>query len=159
MESGPGTGDGLIIDLAKKGHNLGLGLFPNILSSKPEENNYFKIMLVTSDSNEELVSFTVKDIDCVLLGESGDAKMDATLLSWKESLPAGKMQATFKHLCGEYQTASSFGVWCAANLLRYQTVPDALRPVGKAEELRRILVFNSYRNNNCSLFLLEKIDR
>ena len=76
VESGPGTGDGLIIDLAKKGHNLGLGLFPNILSSKPEENNYFKIMLVTSDSNEELVSFTVKDIDCIFYKEREEIKVD-----------------------------------------------------------------------------------
>ncbi|MBO4805883.1 MAG: beta-ketoacyl synthase chain length factor [Paludibacteraceae bacterium] len=154
----------------RSGAKMGEGAQFFLLSSQPTSQDVAQItslrtFLASASDGTEVESFldscglTIKDIDCVLLGESGDAKMDATLLSWKESLPAGKMQATFKHLCGEYQTASSFGVWCAANLLRYQTVPDALRPVGKAEELRRILVFNSYRNNNCSLFLLEKIDR
>lgn len=118
----------------------------------------------TSDYSQKVQSFlascgmTLADVDLVLSGECGDAKMDASLLSWKASIPANMPTATFKHLCGEYQTASSFGVWCAANILKNQMIPSALRPVGKSDNVRRILVFNSYRNKNCSLFLLEKVE-
>lgn len=64
VDAGPVSGEGVIVDLSQKGFNLGLGLFPNVLSSKKEENTYFKLMLVTSDSNNDQVYFTVNNIDC-----------------------------------------------------------------------------------------------
>ncbi len=76
VNSGAGTGEGLIIDLGGKGHNLGLGLFPNILSDKQVENNYFKLMLVTSDSNKENLSFTVNDLDCTFYKSGKEIKVD-----------------------------------------------------------------------------------
>lgn len=118
-----------------------------------------------SDFVSEVESFlaangtAMSDVDLVLSGDCGDAKLDAPLLAWKAQLPDGLPTATFKHLCGEYQTAASFALWCAANVLKKQSVPAALRPVGAVGKLRKVLVFNSYRNNNCSLFLLEKVGR
>lgn len=99
------------------------------------------------------------EVDLVLSGESGDPNMDASLLAWKAQLPVALPTASFKHLCGEYPTASSFALWCAANVLKRQVVPVALRPSGKPDGVRKVLVFNSYRGNNCSLFLLERVGR
>ena len=67
VEAGPSSGDGVIVDFTQKKYNLGIGLFPNILSANEKENNYFKLMFVTSDGNNENVSFTVKNIECFFI--------------------------------------------------------------------------------------------
>lgn len=153
----------------RNGAKMGEGAQFFMLSSESSAQDVAQISGVrtflskSADYASEVDSFlascglTMADVDLVLSGESGDAKMDAPLLAWKKTLPAGKPTATYKQLCGEYQTAASFGVWCAANILKYHSVPTALRPVGQVGPLRRVLVFNSYRDKNCSLFLLEKV--
>ena len=49
-------------NLAEDSHNLNIGLFPNILSSIPEENNYFKLALSVADLNKEWHTLSAKDV-------------------------------------------------------------------------------------------------
>lgn len=91
-------------------------------------------------------------IDVVLSGESGDKKNDAMLSSVLQKLFQRKI-ATFKQLCGEYSTTSSFAVWLAAKILRHQAIPEALT---KSENgpLKNVLIVNQYCGSYYSILLL-----
>jgi len=55
-------GMGRIVDLSKAKINFDLGLFPNILSYKTQENNYFKILVVAADEDTEAPNFNIDEI-------------------------------------------------------------------------------------------------
>ena len=56
------TGEGLIIPLATAKINFDLALFPNVLSSKEEENNYFKVLVSAFDDNDRR-TFTIDNLN------------------------------------------------------------------------------------------------
>ena len=56
-------GTGKIIPMEQAKINFDMGIFPNILSSVPSENNYFKLMICTQDANEIRKTFTVNCLD------------------------------------------------------------------------------------------------
>lgn len=55
-------GQGRIIDLQKAKISFDLGLFPNILSYKEQENNYFKVLIVAADEDPEAPHFNIDQI-------------------------------------------------------------------------------------------------
>jgi hypothetical protein len=65
----------------------------------------------------------------------------------------------FKHLCGDYDTASQFGCWLSTQILLQQTIPGFLyHPLNnkpfQRESVRHILLYNNYFEINQSLILL-----
>lgn len=61
----PAEGRGMIVDFAKEKFNIGLetALFPNFVSSKEEENNFFKLMVAVRDANK-FPTINANDITC-----------------------------------------------------------------------------------------------
>ncbi len=57
----PGAGEGIVLNLALAKINFELAMFPNVLSYKPEENNYFKVLVAGTDSNANK-TFGVNDL-------------------------------------------------------------------------------------------------
>ena len=55
-------GQGQIVDLKKAKISFDLGLFPNILSYKEQENNYFKVLVVAADEDPEAPHFNIDQI-------------------------------------------------------------------------------------------------
>ncbi len=55
-------GMGFIKDMSAANINFDLGLFPNILSYKEQENNYFKILVVAADEDPEAPNFNIDQI-------------------------------------------------------------------------------------------------
>lgn len=55
-------GQGRIVDLQKAKISFDLGLFPNILSYKEQENNYFKVLVVAADEDPEAPHFNIDQI-------------------------------------------------------------------------------------------------
>lgn len=53
---------GKIIDFDEAKISFDLGIFPNILSAKEEENNYFKIMVIGADEDPEPPYFNIDEI-------------------------------------------------------------------------------------------------
>lgn len=51
-DNNPSAGKGAVLDLSLAKINFDIALFPNVLSYKPEENNYFKILVSATDQNE-----------------------------------------------------------------------------------------------------------
>lgn len=56
-------GEGRIVDLQRASINFNLGIFPNILSHKEQENNYFKILVVGADEDPEAPVFNIDEIE------------------------------------------------------------------------------------------------
>ena len=100
---------------------------------------------------------TLEDIDLVLLGNSGDFPSDAVYKDLQNSLLSQNALGGFKHLCGEYHTASAFALWLANAILKTQNLPKFIRLNAKEpKKLEKILIYNHYFNINHSLMLVSK---
>jgi 3-oxoacyl-[acyl-carrier-protein] synthase II len=101
-------------------------------------------------------NLALHDIDLLLLGTNGDCDQDPVYLQFAEDFFPGKAQAWYKHLCGEYHTATGFALWAAANILKHHAYPEILHlnPVIPSK-LKNILVYNQFRNVNHSLMLVQ----
>lgn len=96
-------------------------------------------------------------VDVIILGYNGDVEFDG----YYDGLAHGPFKNTgqvyFKHLSGEYDTASGFGFWLANKILKEQRIPDAVRLNSVAVNApKTILIYNQYRGENHSLTLLQK---
>jgi 3-oxoacyl-(acyl-carrier-protein) synthase len=97
----------------------------------------------------------ISDIDLVLLGINGDNRNDHIYYDFAQSIFPGTPLSYYKHLCGEYHTASGFALWLTANILKRQIVPDILRINDTHREpIRNILIYNQYYNVNHSFILV-----
>jgi len=56
-------GMGRIVDLNEAKINFDIALFPNILSAKESENNYFKVFVVAADEDEDAPNFGIEGIN------------------------------------------------------------------------------------------------
>ena len=65
-----------------------------------------------------------------------------------------KEESDYKKWCGHYQTASSFGTWMGAQMLKNQVVPT--EDGWSKRNLNYILIYSEYRANDYSLILLKK---
>ena len=98
----------------------------------------------------------IQDIDVVVLGNNGDINFDAyytTVGSLFDQIP----QVYYKHLCGEFNTASAFGFWVAASILKNQAIPQIVKmnSIEKAN-FSKVLLYNQFQGKDHSLVLLSK---
>ena len=103
----------------------------------------------------------IKDqkVDWVFAGLNGDLETDRIYRENIASLfPNGINIGVYKHLCGEYLTASSFAVAAAAAALANQKIPPVMRYMRHDEpsEIRNILVYHHHKGKNHSFILLSK---
>ena len=102
---------------------------------------------------------TMEDIDVVCLGLNGNGKKDAIYHHLQETIFQDSCLTYFKHLCGEYKTATSFALWMNAQMLKKQQIPEVIKyGTFERENVRRVLIYNNYSNINHSMYLLEKVD-
>lgn len=96
----------------------------------------------------------MEEIDLVITGRNGNAKDDAVYEQIERAVFKDKATARFKHLCGEYPTASSFALWLAAHCLKEKKTPAGILWSGMEAAPRRILIYNHYQNTHHALYLL-----
>ena len=115
--------------------------------------------------SEELNIFLVKnslstdDIDLFLSGLSGDVENDKLLSAITTSRFQAIPEVRFKHLCGEYCTASAFGLWLGAFILKKQQIPPEVifNRLTIASPIKTALLVNQYMGKNYSFILLQAI--
>ena len=97
----------------------------------------------------------MKDIDLLITGKNGDPRNDDVYTQLGKSIFKNKISIGYKHLCGEYPTATSFALWMAANILKLNRVPLAAgnTPV-QEKKLKNILIYNHYHDIHHSLLLI-----
>ena len=117
--------------------------------SKKEISDKIKVFL---KENNCLVS----DIDAVVLGINGDVDFDDVYKDIQDSLFQKTCQVYYKHLSGEYNTASSFGLWTACKIMKEQQIPKNIQLNSiEPTSLKKVLLYNQYRGENHSFVLLK----
>ena len=98
----------------------------------------------------------IHDIDVVVLGNNGDINFD-TYYTAVGSFFDQITQVYYKHLCGEFNTASAFGFWVAASILKNQAIPQDVKmnSIEKAN-FSKVLLYNQFQGKDHSLVLLSK---
>jgi len=148
---------------SSKGTIAGEGSAFFLLSGTPTGNDYAKLEGMDTSYKPlpgEVVDFIhdflgrhsleVADIDLLITGENGDASGDKIYNEIKSVFPAGVAAEQFKHLCGEYPTATSFALWLAANSIKTGATPGHTG----MKAPKKVLIFNHYLNIHYSLYLL-----
>jgi len=99
----------------------------------------------------------VADIDLLITGTNGDANFSQYDNELTQKQFADTPQAYYKHLSGEYNTASAFGLYVGANIIRLQQIPTILKSNDLTKsKYNNILLYNQYRGLDHSFTLISK---
>lgn len=98
----------------------------------------------------------LSEIDAIMMGYNGYEKNDAIYQHLHKRLRKDKTILSFKNLCGEYFTASAFGLHLATQTLHEQTIFENTLVSGKLGTLNNILLYNHYKGQYHSLILLSR---
>ncbi len=100
---------------------------------------------------------TIQDIDIVLTGRNGDSNFEHYYAHIDASWPTVR-QLSFKHLCGEYETAGAFALWLGAHIIKAQQVPQQWFPFQQSfpDKINRILLYNHFFGDQHVFMLLER---
>jgi hypothetical protein len=105
--------------------------------------------------NENNIS--VADIDVLIGGNNGDMDYDDYYLELTNGPFKNTQQVYYKHLSGEFNTASAFGFWLGAKILKTQHIPNAIAlNTIRVHKIEIVLLYNQYRGKNHSFTLLRR---
>lgn len=105
-----------------------------------------------------LNALDVEQIDAVILGFNGDVETDLYYSQLSNGLFKDVPQLYYKHLCGEFNTASAFGVILGATVIKRQHVPNILKVNDLSNSsYKRVLLYNQYRGADHSFVLLASV--
>lgn len=142
-----------------------------VLSGEKTNNTYARVTGVKTffrpkdqeDIHTEIRNFLathqleIDDISMVFLGYNGDGNFDTIYEGIESSIFKSTAIGYYKHLCGEHDTSSAFATWLAAKILKSDKIPQVLIKEKRSEQsVKRILIYNHFRNVNHSLILLER---
>lgn len=167
FKSGEDTFD--LISNQTEGHVCGEGATFFVLESEKKENTYCEVADLTflnrlSDEGPKVFvknfleknNLEAKDIDAVIFGNNGDINFDHLYYPVQELFSTAN-QWMYKHLFGEFMTASAIAVWIACQAFRSQNVPETLIQHEAKRPFQNILIYNQYRNRDHSLILLKNV--
>ncbi|WP_292010149.1 beta-ketoacyl synthase N-terminal-like domain-containing protein [Chryseobacterium sp.] len=141
-----------------------------VLGKSKAENSYARLtdIKISNTLAKEKISLFIedfldknslgfKDIDAVILGFSGDQNSDAYYHSAAALFPDSAL-LYYKHLSGEFNTASGFSTFMACHILKQQQIPEVMMINSvKKENIKNILLYNHLLGQDHSLILLEKV--
>lgn len=151
-----------------KGTFAGEGSVSFFLSAVPQTDADIEIAAVdimykpTSEKFESRLRFlldeagmSIDDVSAVMLGKNGDAVNDTVYETLRKRFFKKMPVVYYKHLCGEYSTASAFGCYVAVRLLQNRQMPESVLPTKPLNgSIRSILLVNHSQSVNYSLVLL-----
>ena len=102
---------------------------------------------------------TIENIDVFVNGMSGDVNNDKLIAELASEVFNKIPEVRFKHLSGEYCTASAFGMWLGASILKKQSIPQPVQfnTSTISTPLKTILLINQYMGRNYSFILLKGV--
>jgi 3-oxoacyl-[acyl-carrier-protein] synthase II len=108
---------------------------------------------ITTFLNDSLGTSCLPDL--IILGLNGDNRTDNIYYQLKNTIFRKKPCTYFKHLCGEYDTASAFALYLSTCILKDQKVPEIIRldniPV---KSINSVLICNYPGNSRHSMILV-----
>lgn len=101
-------------------------------------------------------NLTFEEIDAIILGFSGDSTSDVYYTKAMDLFP-NSASLYYKHLSGEFNTASGFSTFMACHILKNQQIPEVIMINDvKKESIKNILLYNHLGGSDHSLVLLAK---
>ena len=156
-----------------KGSLSGEGSTFALLSNNKTETSYAKFIdvLTIYKADEEKLknklseflennNLNITDIDIVITGNNGDSEDGIFYNNFVGSNLPHSTQVVYKHLVGEYYSASAFAFWLASKILKTKSIPNSVNINNKkTDNFRNVLLFNydSFYNNNYSFMLLSAL--
>lgn len=99
----------------------------------------------------------ITDLDAVVLGYNGDIDDEIYFKNLAENYLKNITQLYYKHLSGAYHTASAFGLWLGAKIIKTQEIPAIVRANEIAKEhYNTILLYNHHKGRDHSFTLLKR---
>ena len=94
-------------------------------------------------------------IDLLLTGENADNRLLKYYSTCESMMNEDVTIARFKHMSGEYPTATAMGLWLCCEILQKQLIPEHMikRPVAE-KKYRNVLMYNNYKGVQHSFILL-----
>ena len=140
-----------------------------VMSSERNPHGFAKVLdvalfdtIATSEIEVEVRSFLAsnqlseENIDSVIFGTNGDG-YDVYYELLANTLFSNLPQMSYKHVGGEYYTASGFGFWLAAKMLKHQQFPAAFLRKGTVKNtVNTILLYNQFKGKQHSIVLLRR---
>ena len=155
-----------IFESNSKGTLNGEGSAWFVLSGEPDSSKIKVEGVATTfnhnDISDEATTFlnslniSSHDIDFILLGKSGDLKLDMQIDLFSQSMFPDKATGVYKHLCGEYYTSTSIALWLAHSILKTGKIPEEVSLGNTNLSPNRILIYNRYLQDHHSLILVSK---
>ena len=157
-----------ILNSKSKGAVFGEGAQFFVLDSQKSKNTYAVLKdvktynrLDKADVTNKLIRFLERndlkldDIDVVILGINGDVDYDHYYSNLQDTIFKNTSQLYYKHLSGEYNTATAFGFWTACQIIKEQKIPEILKLNDRVNSaIKNILLYNQYRGEYHSFTLL-----
>jgi hypothetical protein len=140
------------------------------LENERKETTYAEVLDIaiinTLEENEvesEIISFLksnqleISDIDALVLGFDGNVDFENYYKNLAENAFAQTPLLYYKHLSGEYDTASAFALWMASKIIKTQEIPEIIK-VNSVEKpaYNTILLYNQLNGKNHSFTLISK---
>ncbi|KAA1244645.1 beta-ketoacyl synthase N-terminal-like domain-containing protein [Aquimarina sp. RZ0] len=159
-----------LLDSNSKGTVCSEGATFVVLGSERKENSLAKIVDIETKNaatpdeiKKDIEKFidrqglSINDIDAIVLGNNGDIDFDHYYKNLQNSIFSEKEQLCYKHVIGEYHTASAVGFWIASKIFETNKVPSVLKVNNiSAQNHKNILLYNQYRAKNHSIALLQR---
>lgn len=96
-------------------------------------------------------------IDLLISGENGDNRLMKFYIACESLMRDDTPVARFKHMSGEFGTASAIAVWLGCNILKEQVIAaHMIKKNFLKAELRKILIYNNHKGAQHSFILLSK---
>ncbi|MCW3093522.1 MAG: beta-ketoacyl synthase chain length factor [Ferruginibacter sp.] len=96
-----------------------------------------------------------EEIDVLITGENGDSRLLHYYLACEEMMPHTTGIARFKHMCGEYPTATAMALWLGCYILQKNPVPShIIKKSFSKKNCKTILIYNNYKGGQHSFILL-----
>ena len=94
-------------------------------------------------------------IDLLLSGENGDNRLLKYFTAAETLVGDDATVARFKHMSGEYPTATAMGLWLVCNILQQQSMPaHMLKKQGSTSVYKNVLIYNNYKGIQHSFILI-----
>ncbi len=99
-------------------------------------------------------------IDLLINGENGDERLLKYYLACESLLDNEISIVRFKHMSGEYSTASAFALWLACNVLGKKTsIPKhCFKNKTSEKNYKNILIYNTHKGEQHGLMLVKRVD-
>lgn len=96
------------------------------------------------------------DVDSLMLGENGDIRFDYHFTACEQYFPTAST-FRFKHLSGEYPTASAYALWLSMLILQHGQWPShTVKEIKHSRPNELMLIYNHYKGEQHGFILLRK---